>query len=74
MRAIFLALLLAAGPVCAAPYDVVEKDITMLQADLAAQRVTSAELVRAYQQRIAVLDRAGPRLNSVLILNPDAMA
>src|SRR5882757_870483 len=68
MRAIFLALLLAAEPVCAAPYDVVEKDITTLQADLAA------ELVRAYQQRIAALDHAGPRLNSVLILNPDAMA
>ena len=74
MRAIVLALLLAAEPVCAAPYDVVEKDITTLQADLAAQRVTSVELVRAYQQRIAALDRAGPRLNSVLILNPDAMA
>ena len=74
MRAIILALLLAAGPVCAAPYDVVEKDITSLQADLAARRVTSVELVRAYQQRIAALDRAGPRLNSVLILNPDAIA
>ena len=74
MRAIILALLLAAGPVCAAPYDVVEKDITALQADLAARRVTSVELVRAYQQRIAALDRAGPRLNSVLILNPDAIA
>jgi amidase len=73
MRAIFLALLLAAQPVCAAPYDVVEKDITTLQADLAAKRVTSVELVRAYQQRIAALDRAGPRLNSVLILNPDVM-
>jgi amidase len=74
MRAILLILLLAAGPVLAAPYDVAEKDIATLQADLAAHRVTSVELVRAYQARIAALDRAGPRLNSVLILNPDAMA
>ena len=74
MRAIFLALLLTAQPVLAAPYDVVEKDITTLQADLAAHRTNSVELVRAYQQRIAALDHAGPHLNSVLILNPDAMA
>jgi amidase len=74
MRGTLLALLLAAGPAFAAPYDVVEKDITTLQADLAAHRVTSAELVRLYEQRIAALDRAGPHLNSVLILNPDALA
>jgi len=74
MRAIFLILLLAAEPAVAAPYDIVEKDITTLQSDLAAHRVTSVELVRAYEQRIAALDHAGPRLNSVLILNPDAIA
>ena len=74
MRPIFLALLLTAQPVLAAPYDVAEKDITTLQADLAAHRTTSVELVRAYQQRISALDHAGPHLNSVLILNPDAMA
>jgi amidase len=74
MRGILLALLLAAGPAFAAPYDVVEKDIATLQADLAAHRITSAELVRLYEQRIATLDSAGPHLNSVLILNPDALA
>ena len=67
-------MLLAAGPAFAAPYDVVEKDIATLQADLAAHRITSAELVRLYEQRIAALDGAGPHLNSVLILNPDALA
>jgi len=67
-------LLLAAGPAFAAPYDVVEKDITTLQADLAAHRITSAELVRLYEQRIAALDGAGPHLGSVLILNADALA
>jgi amidase len=73
MRAILLVLLLAAQPAFAASYDVVEKDIATLQADLGARRVTSVELVRAYQARIAALDRAGPKINSVLILNPDAM-
>ncbi len=67
-------MLLAAGPAFAAPYDVVEKDIATLQTDLAAHRITSAELVRLYEQRIATLDSAGPHLNSVLILNPDALA
>src|SRR6201996_7501403 len=74
MRGTVLALLLAAGPAFAAPYDVVEKDIATLQADLAAHRITSAELVRLYEQRIAALDGAGPHLGSVLILNPDALA
>ena len=54
--------------------DVVEKSIPQLEADLAAGRVTSEALVRAYQARIAAVDRAGPRLNSVITLNPHALA
>ncbi len=33
----------------------------------------SQELVRAYLRRIEAIDRAGPRLNSVIELNPDAL-
>ena len=73
MRLILVFLILAT-PAFGAPYDVAEKDIATLQSDLAAHRVTSVDLVRAYQQRIAALDRAGPKLNSVLMLNPDALA
>ncbi len=58
----------------AAPYDVVEKDIATLQADLASGRVTSEELVRAYSKRIDDIDRNGPTLRSVLIVNPHAAA
>src|SRR6185436_9832458 len=36
-------------------------------------RVTSAELTRAYLARIAAYDRAGPMLNAVRELNPDAL-
>ena len=61
--------LLLAAPASAAPYDVVEKDIAALQADMAAGRVTALDLVQAYEARIAQLD---PLLHSVIALNPDA--
>jgi hypothetical protein len=44
-----VAILTAQG----AAYDVVEKSITELQADMAAGRVTSAQLVDIYQRRMA---------------------
>jgi amidase len=44
------------------------------QAAMAAGRLTSEKLVRLYLDRIKKLDRAGPRLNSVLALNPHALA
>jgi amidase len=44
------------------------------QAALRAGAVTSEALTRAYIDRIATLDRTGPRLNSVLVLNPHALA
>ena len=51
-----------AGRAWAAPYEVAEKDIATLQADMAAGRVTSAELVRAYRgaHRGAGPGRAAP--------------
>jgi amidase len=41
---------------------------------LAAGRTTAADLVRAYTARIEAYDRAGPLLNAVRELNPDAPA
>ena len=58
----------------AAPYPVVEKSIAQLQADLKDGRVTSEALVRAYIARIRSIDRAGPRLYSVIAINPRALA
>jgi len=58
-------------PAQAAGYDVAEKSIADLQADMTAGRVSSQELVRAYEARIARLD---PKLQSVIALNPAAMA
>ena len=47
--------------------------ISDLQEALAAGRTTSADLVRAYMARIAAYDGAGPALNSVREVNPDAL-
>ena len=71
-----LAMALIGGVAAAAspPYDVVEKSIPRLQADMAAGTVTSEALVRAYQARIATIDRAGPALHSIIALNPHALA
>ena len=71
-----MALTLLGGAAGAATpgYDVVEKSIPQLQADMAAGKVTSEELVRAYQARIEAIDRNGPVLRSVIALNPHALA
>ncbi|WP_210131966.1 amidase [Stenotrophomonas rhizophila] len=55
------------------PFAYAETDITQLQAAMAAGELDSVTLTRAYLERIARLDRAGPRLNAVLELNPDAL-
>jgi amidase len=44
------------------------------QAAMAAGTLTSEALVKAYLARIDAIDRAGPKLNSVLALNPHALA
>lgn len=46
--------------------------ITDLQAAMAAGRLSSRVLVEKYLERIEAIDVHGPKLNSVLELNPDA--
>ena len=45
-----------------------------LQAQMAAGTLTSVQLTNFYVQRILGLDQAGPGVNSVIELNPDALA
>lgn len=59
-----------AGP----PEPWVELTAAQAQAEMAAGRLTSLALTEAYLARIAAVDRAGPRLNSVIELNPEATA
>jgi amidase len=51
-----------------------EVSVEKLQAAMAAGRTSSAALVKAYRQRIREIDAKGPRLRSVIELNPDAAA
>jgi amidase len=53
-----------------AAYDVEEKTLAELQADLSSARIDSAQLVGLYLARIRALD---PSLHSMLALNPQAL-
>src|SRR5438105_15099055 len=55
-------------------HDPANCSLAELAADLAEGRVASAELVAFYLGRIAQIDRAGPTLNSVIAVNPNAHA
>ncbi len=44
------------------------------QAAMSAAKLTSAALVSGYLARIAAIDKAGPKINAIIELNPDAMA
>jgi len=57
----------------AAAYDVTEKSIARLQADMTMGHVTSAGIVATYIARIDAIDRHGPALRSVIVLNPNAL-
>ncbi len=52
--------------------DVEEVTIAELQERMRRGRLTSRELVEKYLRRIDAIDRRGPRLNSVIEVNPDA--
>src|SRR5580704_1535018 len=73
----WLVLLLALGmPAAAAEETVCIENTTIdeLTRAFAAGRITSVDLVRGYTARIEAYDRAGPRLNAIRELNPDALA
>ena len=53
-------------------FDVHEQSILDLQAAQTSGRVTSRGLVDAYLARIQAYDRAGPRLNAIVTINPRA--
>jgi amidase len=73
---LLLALTLAAPPAesAEAPVCIENATISDLQEALAAGQTTAADLVHGYMARIEAYDRAGPRLNAVRELNPDALA
>jgi amidase len=68
------AALVAAAPVRAQQFDVMEATIPATHAALRAGRTTCRALVQSYLDRIAAYDKAGPALNTVQNLNPRALA
>lgn len=57
-----------------APSGWLAKPLPKIAKGLQSGKVTSVELVLAYQSRIAEIDQNGPTLRSVLALNPNAVA
>ncbi|WP_158866443.1 amidase [Leifsonia sp. AG29] len=53
-------------------FDVVEKSIAELRQALESGETTAVALVEAYLARIDAYDAAGPRLNAVVVRNPNA--
>ena len=54
-------------------FELKEITILQLQQDMQNGKYTSEKLVSLYLERIQKLDKNGPRLNSVIELNPDAL-
>ena len=61
---------LAATP----PVAIEEVPATALASALRSHKLSASTLLKACQARIEAIDRSGPRLNSVIELNPDAAA
>jgi amidase len=57
----------------ASDLDLTEASITDLQARLQNGKSTSRELCQGYLDRIAKIDKAGPKINALIELNPDAL-
>lgn len=64
----------AARAATSAQAAIIETDITQLQAAMQAGKQTAHSLTSLYLARIAAIDKAGPTLNAVIELNPDALA
>ncbi|MBL8519456.1 MAG: amidase [Betaproteobacteria bacterium] len=65
---------MAAAATNSARYDLAERDARTLQAWMTRAERTSKQIVRAYLARIRAIDKSGPRINSIIELNPDAEA
>lgn len=69
-----LAALLHPLPANAKAPGIEDETITSLGLRIASGETTSEKVARAYLKRIDAMDRKGPRLNSIIALNPNAIA
>ncbi len=66
--------LITPGPVAAADFSIVDASISVLVQRMQRGELSSHDLVKQYLDRIATFDRSGPAINSIIELNPDALA
>ena len=76
MKIVAVAALCALSMTAQAPprFALEEATVEQLQKWMQSGRYTSQALTRMYLERIRLLDKQGPRINSVIELNPDALA
>jgi len=67
-------LLTCASAAAQTPSKFNEASIAQLQMEMSSGQLTSQELTQFYITRILTLDQKGPGVNSVIELNPDALA
>jgi amidase len=72
--AALLSLKVSAMPTSTSGVDLVEASAASLAQALSSGRLSAELLAQACLARIAAIDRRGPRLNSVIERNPDALA
>src|SRR5262250_1570612 len=58
----------------AAPFQIVEASIDGIHTAFRSGRLTARQLVQGYLDRINAYDNQGPNINSVITLNPNALA
>ena len=56
------------------PFDLEEATIAQLQAGMESGKESAASITRKYLDRIAKVDKAGPSVNALIEVNPDAVA
>lgn len=54
-------------------FELNESTIQQLQDKMASGQMSSLEITQLYLNRIAAIDKSGPRVNSVIEVNPDAL-
>jgi amidase len=55
------------------PFELEEMTVAELQRGMDSMRFTATSLVKSYCRRISEIDQHGPRLNTVIELNPEAL-
>jgi amidase len=73
-RLLPVVVLLISACATIAPLELAERDVASLQAAMQQGELTSRQVVAYYLRRIEALDRNGPALNSIIEVNPDALA